>query len=319
LCVDSAFVFLRYATVMTEGQPLPTGEGMKPAFEYEGDLSVLSDIQNLAESGTRQAGLFVLGGLMRSASGMAQLTEFEKRGMSGAFKYAVGMSAGVLGASYFLAGRMQQAQSDTLDVCCDRTDGRPNFITRNGGGLPKVSTRMLRDLWERKDASGISFDALPRDAELSVVVARAGTHEPITVKVGPDTIYDAMQASVALGKFTEGPVQVSLPGGTTELCEDAVPYAPMPFEHVLLQYQNVNPIVVVANAPKSLNGLTKAEKQHFDTGIAELKRYCNDNGKKYLVLYAHEDLNALDNARGTVDAVMSHVTQHMRYLINSTP
>lgn len=319
LCVDSAFVFVRYATVMTEGQPLPTGEGMKPAFEYEGDLSVLSDVQNLAESGTRQAGLFVLGGLMRSASGMAQLTELEKRTMSHAFKYAVGMSAGVLGASYFLAGRMGQVTETTLQICCGN-----EFIKRNGAGRPgAVQIELLRELFEGKhgEQNSLPVDALPIDADMLCVVAREDTKKPIVLSLsaasGSKHVYNSMQASMALTKFTSGPVALDIPIEGSVRCEDAVPYAPMPFEQVLLRYQNVNPIVVVANAPKSLNGLTKVEKQHFETGIAELKKYCDDNNKKYLILYAHEQLGTLDNNRTQVDAVMQHVGAYTEHLLNT--
>lgn len=303
-------------------------ESIKTAFEYEGDSSILPRLREQAkdqEGAPRTAGLFVFGGVMRIASGMAQLKAFEHARIQNTLRFAVGVSAGVLGASYALTSKIAAVESILLDACCNQIEGKP-FIEMRGTMPRKLNVDVLRSLWEGNLPNATPFEAhtIPEGVDLLICTARAADKTSAVLVVDPQSEHEAhnmLQAAISLRALTQGPVSVTH-NGVCDTYEDLVPYAPVPVAEILdmSSYANVNDIVVIANAPKGfehMKDFPSFEKKHLTESFAALKEYCGRTGKRYLILYASPHIGPLQTNREHIGSVMGKVHSFTEMLIHS--
>lgn len=319
--------FVRYDTRMSVEKGTDF-ESIKTPFECEGDNSILPRLREQAkdqEGAPRTAGLFVFGGVMRIASGMGQLKAFEHAGIQKTLRFAVGVSAGVLGASYALTSKIAAVESILLDACCNQIEGKP-FIEMRRTIPRKLNLDVLRSLWEGNlpDAIPLKVHAIPEGVDLLICTARTADKTSAVLVVDRHNEHEAhnmLQAAISLRVLTQGSVSVTH-NGVCDTYEDLVPYAPVPVAEILdiPSYANVNDIVVIANVPKDfehMKDFPDFEKKHLTESIAALKEYCGRTGKRYLILYASPYIGSLQTDREHIDSVMGKVHSFTERLIHS--
>jgi predicted acylesterase/phospholipase RssA len=157
--------------------------------------SVLSVLRSAPPVGERERpiGLVVQGGGMRGVYSMAALAALEDAGMTEAFDYIVGSSAGAINGSYFLAKQANEAVRVYVDLLSNK-----NFVNPARVGRIVDIDFMVKVL--RENAT-LDLDRIHNAATLlEVVVTDVASGKPVTFS-NRDTdvdLYEIIRATSAL-------------------------------------------------------------------------------------------------------------------------
>lgn len=196
--------------------------------------------------------LLILGGTMRGAYGGGQVCALEAWGLSEVFDNVVGISTGAPTAAFFLALQAVLGTSIYHEECTT-----PRFMSLR---WPPVNADYLAQLFRGEvGAKRLDQEAIYASRSnffIAATCAMTGKGILLDAKAAKPDIVQAIRASIAIPRFSGGPVAVG-----EEVCLDGAGAFAFPLREMMERFQPTD-VLVLANAPLPSDNLLMRRIKH---------------------------------------------------------